>query len=75
MHNKITGAENAACFVMLMQESYLFFSLRQYPRHARDRAWLCCMCELQELTFLQLYYFMREDNYVFNKRYQSDLWL
>ena len=51
------GAENAACFVVLMQESYNSFHSKICSRHAHYWAWLCCIYELQELTFLQLYNF------------------
>ncbi|OPX85540.1 MAG: hypothetical protein A4E53_03534 [Pelotomaculum sp. PtaB.Bin104] len=39
-------------------------------------AWLCCIYELQELTFLQLLFFLyRRIIYVFNKRYKPDFCL
>jgi lincosamide and streptogramin A transport system ATP-binding/permease protein len=57
-HNKAMGAENAAFFIVLMQESYSFLSLKEYILVMPNRwAWLCCIYELQELTFLQLYNF------------------
>jgi len=49
-------------FVVLMQESYYLFHSNNtsspYPVWGLD---LLCICELQELTFLQLIFFTLED--------------
>jgi len=77
-HNEITVVvSETAQFVVLMQESYYLFQSNNtslpYPKMGLA---LLCICELQELTFLQLIIFCTGgQNYVSNKCCKSDLCL